>query len=210
MPEKHQLVGIVTNATMAKKVWTKINKKIHLNISFHREFIGEDDFISKIIELQQHFHVHVNMVATPDNLPVVNKIKDCFYGKGIVLHIDPYIDPNFIYSKEQLSQLEKVLGKDRNYNLKRQLDFDDYTRKDCSAGRNYINILPNGDVFTCAGGMEFTHSPRYASIIRDHPLAQYKMGNIFDSDFELNKKNIICSLPCNAACDLDAVRIKRI
>jgi hypothetical protein len=106
--------------------------------------------------------------------------------------------------------LDRCIAKDRHPDS--QLDFNDFSEKSCSAGRNYINLMPNGDVFACAGGLGYLRSGLY----RDFPnpggmdLNQFILGNLFDPDFELNKDDIKCSLPCKEACDRDAVVIRHI
>jgi hypothetical protein len=121
----------------------------------------------------------------------------------ISLHVDPYVDHEFRYSTEQQTLLGKYTQADR----KSLVDFDDFSRKQCSAGRNYINLLPDGQVFTCAAGFNYTYSPLYADLVKNKPLGHYRMGNIFDSDFKLNSSDVICELPCKDACDRDAVII---
>jgi hypothetical protein len=73
---------------------------------------------------------------------------------------------------------------------------------------NYLNVMPNGDVFTCASGFAYVHSPLFAEVVGDQNTDHYRMGNLFDSDFALNKSNVSCTLPCEAYCDRDAALIK--
>ena len=56
--------------------------------------------------------------------------------------------------------------------------------------------------------MNFIHSPLYLDIARDRDLSPYRMGNLFDPDFQLNSHDIVCSMPCNAACDRDVAIIR--
>src|SRR4029077_21150760 len=55
LPSKHSLVGIVTNLSLPAPVYRRIKKRIHLNASFHREFVAEEEFVEKIKELRGHF-----------------------------------------------------------------------------------------------------------------------------------------------------------
>ena len=96
----------------------------------------------------------------------------------------------------------------------KQLDFADYDDKQCSAGRNYINVMPNGDVYTCLGGAQYTLSPLQEGILARSPggrpdIRGFAMGNLFDRTFRLLDGTITCKLPCTHACDLDAASIKR-
>jgi MoaA/NifB/PqqE/SkfB family radical SAM enzyme len=205
-PAKHQLMGIVTNLSQPGSVYRKIKKSIHLNASFHREHTNDEEFIAKIRELRDQFHINVNIVATPENLPLLRKISDEFSPYGIPLHVDPYIDLGFQYTEDQLKSLKPFLAPDRKHD--NELDFTDFSPKRCSAGRNYINVAPDGGAYTCNGGMNFIHSPLYSELSAGRDVSQYRMGNIFDPDFHSNQKDIACSMPCNLACDRDTAIIR--
>lgn len=213
---KHKILGIVTNATVPSTVYARIKHKVHLNLSFHSEFTTQEDFISKIQELKalDIFHLNVNIVATRENLPIIAFFKSRLIGNNVSLHVDPFIDSDmqFQYTREERIILDDCLENDRANTLDR-LDFYSYGAKKCSAGKNYINIMPNGDVFRCAAGFEYFHSPLRKSILAQGPKAPYdpgyfSMGNIFDADFSLDSNSIYCDLPCPAACDRDMASIK--
>jgi MoaA/NifB/PqqE/SkfB family radical SAM enzyme len=210
LPSKHRLLGIVTNLSMPTRVFKKIKRSTHLNASFHREFVSEEAFIAKVKELQESFHVEVNIVATPENLPVIVSVDELLKSKQVTLHVDPYVDPGFRYSAEQLKLLQKHTQSDHNRNANALVEFDDYSRKSCSAGRNYINLMPNGDVYTCASGYSYAHSPLFTHIVAGQSTDHYRMKNLFDSDFSLNTTDVSCTLPCQAYCDRDSVLIKSI
>jgi organic radical activating enzyme len=204
LPRRHQLLGIVSNISLPASVYRKIKRPFHLNASFHREYVSSENFIARVKELQQFLDVHVNIVATPENLPVISSIDELMKTYRITLHIDPYVDHEFRYSTQEQALLRKYTRADR----KLLVDFGDFSRKQCSAGRNYVNLLPDGQVFTCAGGFTYTHSPLYAEMVRNKPLGHYRMGNIFDPEFRLNSSDLLCELPCKDACDRDAVLVK--
>lgn len=206
LPAKHSIMGIVTNLSLPAAVYQKIQKRIHLNASFHREYTDAELFIAKVRELSEQFHIHANIVATPENLPLLTQISDELSASGVSLHVDPYVDNNFQYSQEQLKVLALHMKGDRHPET--LLDFQDFSPKRCSAGRNYVNFSPDGSAYTCYGGMNFIHSPLYLDIARGRDLSPYRMGNLFDPDFQLNSHDIICSMPCNAACDRDVAIIR--
>jgi hypothetical protein len=87
------------------------------------------------------------------------------------------------------------------------VDFNDFSPKQCSAGRNYINLLPDGQVFTCAAGFSYTYSPLYTDLVKNRSLEHFRMPNLFDPDFRLNPTDLVCKLPCKDACDRDSVLI---
>ncbi len=204
LPEKHRILGIVSNVSMPVSVFRKIKKPIHINASFHREFVSDDDFIARVKELQEFFHVHVNIVATPENMAVIERVEDLMNRNDISLHVDPLVDPTFSYTPEQLRTIKKCTQADRDS----LVAFDDFSLKLCSAGRNYINLMPDGQVYTCAGGWSYAHSPLYSHIVDGSCVSQYSMGNLFDTKFHLNAGDINCSLPCKDACDRDSTIIK--
>jgi MoaA/NifB/PqqE/SkfB family radical SAM enzyme len=213
LPEKHQVLGIVTNLTQKTELYRQIRRKPHLNVSFHREFASDDKFIARVKELQDEYHICVNVVATPENLKVIEAMHERFEKERVALHVDPFIEPGFSYTEEQMSRLKPFLPPDRQNS--RQWQFDDYETKICSAGVNYMNLLPDGTVVTCAGGMDYLYSPLVSNILQGQPgehfdVSRFAMGNLFDPNFSLRKSPVACTLPCKAACDLDSVSIKRL
>lgn len=204
LPSKHRILGVVSNVSLPSRVFRKIRKPVHINASFHREFVAEGDFIRRVKELQEFFHVNVNIVATPENIPVIERIDDLMRSRNISLHVDPFVDTEFTYSPEQIRALKKHIQPDRSS----LVSFDDFSVKHCSAGRNYINLMPGGEVYTCAGGWGYTHSPLFKHIVNGSSVSQYSMGNLFDPDFRLNTGDVTCTLPCKDACDRDSAIIK--
>ena len=210
LPKRHQIVGIVTNLSQDVRLYRKIRRKIHIRASFHREFIGQAEFVAKIKALRDRFYIHVNIVATPENLPLIEEIESGMARENVTLHVDPYVDINFRYSPEQRAILDRCLRSDRNPDA--QLDFNEFSEKSCSAGRNYVNVAPNGDVFTCNGGMHYIHSSLCTGFANPGGMdvSRFAMGSLFDPAFTLNKSDIVCKLPCKEACDRDSVAVRRI
>ena len=207
LPPHHHMLGIVTNLSQPVNVYRKIEKRIKLIASLHREHIEPEPFVAKIKELSDQFQIHVNIVATPENLPYLDMISSELAIAGVTLHVDPYVDTSgFHYNAEQLKILERYIRSDRH--VESQLDYEDYAPKRCSAGRNYFTVAPDGSAYTCYGGMHFNHSTEFTRIVGGRDVSKYRMGNIFNSDFHLNLTDVVCSMPCNAACDRDSVIIR--
>jgi MoaA/NifB/PqqE/SkfB family radical SAM enzyme len=206
IPDKHRLLGIVTNLSLPASAYRRISRKMHLNASFHREHVDIPTFVAKIKELKGQFHIHAYIVATPENLRVLDQISHQLGALGVSLHVDPYVDRAFRYSPDQMRQLRRHIKSDRQ--PESQLDFEDFSPKRCSAGRNYVIFSPDGSAYTCYGGMNFIHSGLYRDIVMGHDVSGFRVGNIFDPRFHLNAKDQICSMPCNAACDRDTVIIR--
>jgi len=71
----------------------------------------------------------------------------------------------------------------------------------CPAGTSRINVDMEGDVYTCMSAID------RGKLFKPHSLPHYKsMGNIFDEDFKLMTKPVICweSFRCSA-CDFEMV-----
>jgi MoaA/NifB/PqqE/SkfB family radical SAM enzyme len=207
---RHDIIGAVTNLSAPSCVYKQVNKPMHLNVSFHREYTDQSTFLAKINELKEKFHITVNFVATPDNLTVLSAISKFFTDNGVAFHVDPYCDndSSFKYTPDQMKLLKKYLTHDRNF--KRQSFLASDNGKKCSAGRNYITLMPDGSVYTCSGGMLYHYSALHKEIRTGLAIDHFSMSNIFYDDFRLNEKDIICTLPCKYACDYDAAIIQKI
>lgn len=205
LPKKHSIIGIITNASMPIEVYNKINKKLHINISFHREFVSEEDFINKVLLLSKKFHVTVNIVANNENILFLKNHSKDFKNKNISVHVDPFIDFEknkcFEYTKEQLKMIGNFITKDRNLLLKTELE---NLTKICSAGRNYYNIMPNGDVTICSNTMDI----KYSKFREKSNDKSFDLGNIFDGTFKLNNVDYKCKYKCLNHCDIDYCKIK--
>ena len=209
MPGKHHLLAVTTNLSQPESVYRKIEKRIKLIASLHREHTDPEAFLAKIKRLSPHFQIHVNIVATPENLPYLGAISRELSDAGVTLHVDPYVNVSgFHYTAEQRAELKQYITADRNPET--QMDYNDYAPKRCSAGRNYMTLAPDGSAYTCFNGMNFNHSTQYTDIVGGRNVSQFRMGNVFDADFHLNSKDMICSMPCNAACDRDSAIIRPI
>lgn len=210
LPAKHSIIGLITNASMPLELYKKIKKKICLSISYHREFTTEEDFIAKVLQLNEFMWIgSVNIVATPENLPFLEELHKRLNPHGITIRVEHLIKPGFKYTDEQLRQLKKYLTPDRNWEKKGNF-YEKPMCKMCSAGRNYINIMPNADVYTCVGGMEYlnaTHRQKYVDNLT--LLERYRLGNLADKNFVFNTKNKPCVLPCIYVCDWDYAEIKK-
>jgi radical SAM protein with 4Fe4S-binding SPASM domain len=205
-PKKHHLLAITTNLSQPEHVYRRIEGEIKLIASLHREYIEPEPFVSKIKLLADQFQIHVNLVATPENLRHLDRIADELKSVGVTLHVDPFVDVGFQYTSEQMNILRRHVRSDRH--VEDQLNYNDYSPKKCSAGRNYIVISPDGTVYTCQGGMNFIHSHQFAELVGERNVSQYRLRNLFDPEFHLNQGDIICSMPCNTACDRDSAIIR--
>lgn len=205
LPSKHSILGIVSNGSLPLDVYFKVNKKLNLNISYHSEFVKDkDEFVKKVVALKERFKVCVNIVATPDNFDFIkNKLK-IFDENNIPYHVDPLVVDSkpYEYSPEYLEVLKKYIKKDRTFDVDDEKLYN--SLKKCSAGRNYYNLMPNGDATICSRCKDFLYSPSIEHI--DNEV--FKLGNIFNGDFHLNKKDFMCEYDCVDHCDWDYSKIK--
>lgn len=209
LPKKHSLIGLVSNISLPIDLYKKIKKKICLTTSFHREFAKEDEFIEKILALKEFMWISsVNIVATPENIPFLEELHKKLTPKGITIRVEHLIKSGFGYNAEELKILSKYLTADRNWERKQNF-YEAFLNKTCSAGRNYINIMPNADVYSCVGGMEYINAQHRKPYIQNQDLSRYKLGNLADEDFDFNNVNKPCSLPCIYVCDWDYANIKK-
>jgi MoaA/NifB/PqqE/SkfB family radical SAM enzyme len=204
LQKKHSILGIVTNASMPLDVYDKVSKNIHLNVSFHSDFIDEDKFINKILSLSKKFHITINIVATKKNILLLQKYSKCLKSNNIDFHVDPIIDfvnnKCFDYTPEDLKIINKFILKDRSLYKKQLLE---KSTKICSAGRNYYNIMPNGDVTICSNTMDIKYS-KYRCETKDK---NFELGNVFNNNFSLNNSDYKCLYKCLNHCDIDYCRI---
>lgn len=206
LPKKHSIIGIVSNLSMPIDLYKQIKKKIHFNISFHREFAEEDTFIKNVLELKKMFDVTVNIVATEDNFDFIKNKIQVFKQNNIQVHIDPLVEKTskpHLYSEEYA----EILKSYNKSNQDRGLNSDRLVlgvKRKCSAGRNYYNLLPNGNAVYCARAMEQIYSP----FIENDKSKTTELGNVFDGTFKLNKKDFICKYDCLTHCDWDYTSAK--
>ena len=209
MPKKHSIIGLITNASLPVETYKKLNKDICVTISYHREFVKEDEFIEKVLKLKEFLWINsVNIVATPENIPFLKQLHQKLTPKGITIRVEHLVQSGFSYTKEQLDEINKYLVDDRNQDKKKNF-YEAYINKTCSAGKNFINIMPNADVYSCVGGMEYLNAKHRQSYIKNSDLSRFKMGNLCDENFKFKTKNQICNLPCIYVCDWDYADIKR-
>jgi radical SAM protein with 4Fe4S-binding SPASM domain len=103
--------------------------------------------------------------------------------------------------------VSRFIANDRNPEA--QQNFEDYSPRRCSAGKNYLTVAPDGSAYTCMAGMNFNHSTLYTGIVGEREVSHFRMGNFFDPNFQLRKEGTHCAMPCNSACDRDSVIVKK-
>jgi hypothetical protein len=55
--------------------------------------------------------------------------------------------------------------------------------------------------------MSFIHSTQFTELVGNRNVSQFRLRNLFDPEFQLNAQDLVCSMPCNTACDRDSAII---
>lgn len=207
LPKKHSIIGLVSNLSLPIERYKKIKKKICLTTSFHREFAKEDEFIEKILELKEFMWINsVNIVATPENIPFLEELHKKLNPHKITIRVEHLVKTGFEYTNEESKEISKYLVNDRDLEKKKNF-YESYLPKSCSAGKNYINIMPNADVYSCVGGMEYINALHRKGCLKDDDLSRYRLANLANESFEFNSVQKPCNLPCVYVCDWDYANI---
>ena len=204
---KHNILGLVTNASMPIDLYKQIKNKMHMNISFHREFAQEDEFIEKVLQIKDYHHVAVNIVAIPDNIPFIPKLQKIMKQNNIELHVDPYFGKDYTYSEDELKSLPISYERVRS---KRYKLYNSTKTKLCTAGQNYYCLMQNGDALTCTTGLDYCYSDLRKDDAKDFDTEIFKLGNVFDDTFKLKEEKIKCPMSCYSHCDMDYTIIKEV
>ena len=162
-----------------------VTASLHLTSGMNIEY-----FTGKLLLLKHRgFDVGVNFVAFPEQLWIIDRLRDWFSEFGLRFHVDPYMPgPVYPYNPSGMEKrfLECRTGSDRD-------DYHSEAVKDylCDAGTNYFVVSPNGQVSPCVGRLYSTDNA---------------MGNIFDADFKLLGRPLVCRRKFCSGCDADKTR----
>lgn len=206
-PKKH-ILCITTNLSNIDELKKIKRRFIFLSTSYHPYMTKIEDFISKAIRLRKKFFsLTAECVAYPHILNDIVKMKEIFSKHDIKLNVDPYIDPEYSYTEDELKKIKKLsVGESiriRAYGF----DFQGYGKiKICNAGSNYFVIIPNGDVYTCNAGFYYVTSPIHKKFRAKK--SEFYLGNLFDNTFSRLKEEKICYYPCSEACDIETAKPK--
>ncbi|MHC4944355.1 MAG: hypothetical protein ACYTG7_15170 [Planctomycetota bacterium] len=198
-------LDIVTNLDPSKRVAITSNLKADITgfvqkvtpekcfsvtVSLHpSQKMNVEYFLGKCLLLKNRgFNVQVNFVAFPEQMWMADYYKNLVEGVGIRFHTDPYT-PGPVYpftpTEKEKKFLSRFFGVDRD---------DPYNRKVftylCDAGMNNFVVSPDGQVSSCVSRI---YSQAGA------------MGNIFDADFKLLDKPMVCNSNFCSGCDADKI-----
>lgn len=188
---KQHLLQINTNLSFDIESFIKVVRPdtVRIDASFHPEYTTLEDFLYKILTLNENgFKIVVSVVAYPHFLDKIREYKQPFQIRHIPFIIHPFsgdfngknyprayemCEVSKIYSLDEASRLIMGWRKGEKNITKGKL---------CRMGQIYGRIYPSGDVYRCCaeGGM-------------------LKIGNILDDAFQLLDDALECgseNCPC--------------
>lgn len=193
-------IGLTTNLSQDIRRFVQEvspEKVISITLSYHpSQRITAEAFIGKALLLQQRgFKVTVNFVSFPEQMYLLHSTRQMFNGLGIRFHVDPFMQESheapYTYTEAEQRFLRPFIEDDRAY----RIDGVDDNVVLCSAGRDYLQVSPEGDAYRC---------------MIHHLHAKDSIGNIFDPDFKLFEEDKICSdYGMCAGCDRDKATITK-
>jgi MoaA/NifB/PqqE/SkfB family radical SAM enzyme len=171
-------------------------EKIFIGASFHPSHAKLDDFFKKAMLLKDKgFNFRVHYVTYPEHLNEMAKTKDLFISNGIRFTPIPfrgkYNGKEYPFSftdaeKKIIYGITQTIHKvDKDW-ANVQVEQVKSRGKLCAAGQKYARVDNDGTVYPC--------SHDYTKTGGKHVL-----GNIFDADFKLNDKPMLCeqdNCPC--------------
>lgn len=196
MPKMHMFY-LATNLSMSlnkfvdivdpKRVWV-IAASLHPSSSN----FSLKEYIDKIKYLRQFgYNVFVNYVAYPKQIHLIPIFKQLIESAGAFFNVDPFISKTYNYTQEEENEVKKYLTQRRKIGFRWE---EEGTIKYCSAGKDYIFVAPNGEVFRCLSG--FFH----------HNKNKFRIGNIKET-VQLNSDYQVCFNACPATCDQNVVTV---
>jgi MoaA/NifB/PqqE/SkfB family radical SAM enzyme len=197
LPEKHYFF-IASNLSMPIDFLETVKKRITaVAASLHplESQFSLPKFIEKLQFLKEcRIFTIVNFVAFPKQIDMIEQMKKEIEDAGFSFNVDPYISSTYQYTEEEQRIVKKFISQKRTVEPWNSPGRAQITEKMCSGGRDYICIVPNGDVFKCNTGFFYSDRDRF------------RIGNI-TSKVQLSNVDTPCNVPCPSACDLSMANI---
>jgi len=198
LSQRHR-IAVTTNLgykpSSFKDLWPRFS---NVTVSFHPHTVDLERFLESVLEVKAlQRNIGCNIVAYPDQLEKLPSYIEAFNELSIPVHVDPYISEKYQYTIDELNLLEKIREMTGQQTVRMKgFNFDDRgTLKLCNAGRKHVLVLPDGSSFTCMCG--FFQNAQHHS-----------MGNIFDRNWTLRDRDVLCQVSCSCGCDLDWVKYR--
>lgn len=203
MPKKHT-VNMTTNLSLPIDDFiAQIKRKPQITASLHAYEANLDIFKKRVLQLKRAgFSIFINFVGYPQKIHLIPELKIFFEQHQIIFNVDPYIDPGYKYSADEIAVIKKYAKKFRSLGFE-----EDRRPKLCYAGSRHLVIVPNGDVYACQSGFYYNTSKLHQRFAVSH---NFCLGNLFVGTFRFLNQPIVCSLPCNEACDIESAFVKKL
>jgi MoaA/NifB/PqqE/SkfB family radical SAM enzyme len=194
LPQKHYFF-IASNLSMPIDFLNIIKTRI-TSVAASLHPLESKFQLSKFIEKLQFLReckifTIVNYVAFPKQIDLISQMKKEIEEVGVSFNVDPFISSTYEYTADEQEAVKQFVT------LKRTIEpwHEKSEDKLCSAGRDYICIVPNGDVFCCNTGFFYANKQ------------EFKLGNI-TSTVKFANEDRLCDVPCPSACDLTFAKMK--
>jgi|GEM_PF-1606301 len=200
---KH-VINITTNLSLPIDDFIKrVQRRPQITASFHSYEADLNLFKDRVLQLKKAgFPIMINFVGYPQRIHLIPQLKKLFEDKKIMFNVDPYIDPSYKYSSEEIDIIKKYSS---NF---RSLGFEGPgLKKKCFAGSSHFIILPNGDAYACQSGLHYNCSPLYKNF---QVKRSFYLGNLFLDNFKFYTEPVFCDLPCSEACDIESAFVRKI
>lgn len=171
-----------------------LSNNIRIVTTFHPLFADIDTFLSKAKKLKNKIRHDVLYLAYPPQIKDLEKYKKIFEQNGLTFSVLTFWGTynGKKYPDSYTDEEKKIIGISLSSRGGEKFQTEPFvpTGKLCNAGYKYGNIQPNGMVFSCGG-------------ISNNNIGF--IGNIFDPNFKLLDKPMICpakTCPCNEWAEL--------
>jgi len=146
-----------------------------ISASLHLEYAEPDAFLAKVREVQDHgARIVVTCVATRENLPRLEQIRDHYAAAGVTFRIQPEKQDRDVidYPEHEREQLVKLGGHNGTGNIA-----PSFADQPCWAGARYFIVDHRGDAYRCYPARR--HRNEY-------------LGNLLDGTFKLRAEAQPC------------------
>lgn len=164
--------------------------KINISTTFHPMFSQLDEFLPKVKKIKSKICNCVLYLAYPPHLKDLLKYKKIFEDNGLNFSVLTFwgIYDGKKYPDSYTDEEKKLIGINIGSRNGENFQTEPFvpTGKLCNAGHKYGNIQPDGKVLACGGA--------------SNTVKVDFIGNIFDPDFKLLDKPMVCparTCPCN-------------
>jgi len=191
---KYHRIAVTTNLSgdfdkLVKDIPDNLVDRIKIATTFHPMFAKLDEFLNKVKKIKK-IHRCVVYLAYPPHIKDLLKYKKIFEDNGLVFSVLTFwgMYDGKKYPDSYTDEEKKIIGISISARGGEKFQTEPFipTGKLCNAGHRYGSIQPDGKVLPCGGAA--------------NTVKMDFIGNIFDPDFKLLDKPMVCpakTCPCN-------------